>query len=301
MCESRSSSLPVATKVEKGSPLSAPIVVGTDGSDESARALDWAAAEATLRGRPLKIVHTVGSWPDEKAHVSRDEAAKSMTRAGSTLLTAALERVQERWPDLVTTTTLASGEPWKALSVQSEGAFELVLGSRGQGGFAGLLLGSTSLRMAEQSTIPVVVVREGAFDDGEILVGVDPVRDVGAILGYAFDAAEFHHARLRVVHAWQTLATFIEAGYTDAEQIETELRREVIAAYQPLRRRYREVDVVVEIVLEHPVAALSKASRTARLLVVGAHDWHWSSPQLGSVSHGVLHHTQCPVAIVPAC
>ncbi|GAA1836795.1 universal stress protein [Actinomadura chokoriensis] len=280
--------------------MSAPIVVGTDGSDESARALDWAAAEAAARERPLKIVHTVGSWSQEKARVSPDEAAESMTRAGGMVLTAALERVQDRWPGLVTTTTLANGEPWKALSVQSEEAFELVLGSRGQGGFAGLLLGSTSLRMAEHSTIPVVVVREDAFNDGEILVGIDPVRDAGEILDYAFEAAEFHHARLRVVHAWQTLATFIEAGYADAEQIEAELRKEVITAYQPLQHRYRGVDVVVEIVLEHPVAALSKASRTARLLVVGAHDWRWSSPQLGSVSHGVLHHAQCPVAIVPA-
>ncbi|GAA1876982.1 universal stress protein [Actinomadura bangladeshensis] len=281
--------------------MSAPIVAGTDGSDGSARALDWAAAEATLRERPLKIVHTVGGRPYEKAPVARDEAAASMARAGRMLLGAAVEHVQERWPGLATTTTLASGEPWRALSAQSEEAFELVLGSRGQGGFAGLALGSTSLRMAERSTIPVVIVREGAFDDGDILVGVDPVRDVGAILDYAFDAAESHHARLRVVHAWQTLATFIAAGYADAEQIEAELRKEVMAACRPLRRRHREVDVVVDIVLEHPVAALSKASRTARLLVVGAHDWRWSSPQLGSVSHGVLHHAQCPVAIVPAC
>ncbi|CNE91392.1 UspA domain-containing protein [Mycobacterium tuberculosis] len=280
--------------------MSAPIVIGTDGSDESARALEWAATEATLRRRPLKIVHAVASWPYEKARFSQGEAANSMTRAGRMVLTAALERVRERWPDLVATTTLASGEPWKALSEQSEKAFELVVGNRGQGGFTGLLLGSTSLRVAEHSAIPVVIVRGSAFDEGEILVGIDPVRDVGAILDYAFDTAEVHQARLRVVHGWQRLATFIEAGYADAEEIEAELKTEVVAAYQPLRSRYQGVDVVDEIVLEHPVAALSKASRTARLLVVGAHDWRWSSPQLGSVSHGVVHHAQCPVAIVPA-
>ncbi|MFA1542678.1 universal stress protein [Actinomadura monticuli] len=280
--------------------MSAPIVVGTDGSDASARALEWAAAEATLRKRPLEIVHSVASRPYERARVSQGEAAGAMTRAGRTVLTAALERVREKWPDLATTTTLASGEPWKALSTQSEKAFELVLGNRGQGGFAGMLLGSTSLRLAEHSAIPVVIVREGAPEEGEILVGIDPVRDVGAILDYAFDAAESRHARLRVVHAWQTLATFIEAGYADAEEIETELKKEVVAACRPLRRRYRGVDVVDEIVLDHPVAALSKASRRARLLVVGAHDWRWSSPRLGSVSHGVVHHAQCPVAIVSA-
>ncbi|MFA1547939.1 universal stress protein [Actinomadura chokoriensis] len=280
--------------------MPAPIVIGTDGSDESARALEWAAAEAALRERPLHIVHAIEGRPYTTRHFAQPETALRVTRAGRSVLAAARARVQERRPDLVTTTALVSGETSQALSAQSEEAFELVLGSRGQGGFADLLLGSTSLRMAERSTVPVVIVRGDAADGGEILMGIDPVRHAGAILDYAFDAAALHHARLRIVHAWQTLATFLEAGYSDAEHIEADLGQEVVAAYRPLQGRYPGVDVVDEIVLEHPVAALSKASRKARLLVVGAHDWHWTSPQLGSVTHGVMHHAQCPVAVVPA-
>ncbi|MEV4671419.1 MULTISPECIES: universal stress protein [Actinomadura] len=280
--------------------MSAPIAIGTDGSDESARALDWAAAEAALRERPLHIVHALQSWPSATAPIAQAEIAELITRAGRKILAAARERVRERWPNLATTTALVSGEAWRALGAQSEKAFELVLGSRGQGGFSGLPLGSTSLRMAELSTVPVVVVRGDAAGRGEILVGVDPVRDLGAVLGYAFDSAALHRVRLRIVHAWQTLATFLEAGYSDAEHVEAELRKEVLNACRPLRGRYPGVNVVEEIVLEHPVTALAKASREARLLVVGTHDWHWSSPQLGSVGHGVLHHAQCPVAVVPA-
>lgn len=277
-----------------------PIVVGTDGSDESARALEWAAAEAAMRERPLRIVHAVEIWPYKTPRFAQPETAEHMTRVGRMILVAARERVQERWPDLETTTVLVTEETPEALRAQSVKAFELVLGSRGRGGFAGLLLGSTSLRMAEHSTVPVVVVRGDTADGGEVLVGIDPVRDADMVLDYAFGAAALHRARLRVVHAWQTLATFVAAGYAaDAEQIEADLRTEVIAAYQPMRGRYPGVDVVDEIVLEHPVTALSKASRSARLLVVGAHDWRWSSPQLGSVCHGVLHHAQCPVAVVP--
>ncbi|WP_067453180.1 universal stress protein [Actinomadura macra] len=279
--------------------MSAPIVIGTDGSGESARALEWAAAEAALRERPLHIVHAIESRPYGRVHVAQPEGAEPITCAGRMVLAAARERVQERWPGLETTTALVNGEPRQALRAQSEKAFELVLGSRGRGGFADLLLGSTSLRMAECLAVPVVIVRGNATDGGEILVGIDPVRDAGAILDYAFDAAELHHARLRVIHAWRTLATYLEAGYADVEQIETDLRKAVLAAYQPLRRKYPQVDVVDEIDLEHPVTALSRPSRNARLLVVGAYDWRWTSPQLGSISHGVIHHAQCPVAVVP--
>ncbi|QKW37012.1 universal stress protein [Actinomadura sp. NAK00032] len=280
--------------------MSAPITIGTDGSGESTRALDWAAAEAALRERPLRIVHAVESWPYTTAHFAQAETADLVARAGRMLLAAARERVKEQWPSLTTTTALVSGETWQAVGAQSEKAFELVVGSRGQGGFADLRLGSTSLRMAELSTVPVVVVRGNAAGGGEILVGVDPVRDLGAVLDYAFDSAVLHRVRLRIVHAWQTLSTFLEAGYSDAEHVEAELRKEVLDAYRPLHGRYPGVNVVEDIVLEHPVTALAKASREARLLVVGAHDWHWSSPQLGSVGHGVLHHAQCPVAVVPA-
>ncbi|HEU5023530.1 MAG TPA: universal stress protein [Spirillospora sp.] len=280
--------------------MSAPIVIGTDGSDGSARALDWAAAEAVSRERPLRIVHAIESRPYMTPLSAQYETTEPMTRAGRTVLAAARERVQERWPDLETTTALVTGESWQALSAQSENAFEMVLGSRGQGDFADLQLGGTSLRVAERSTVPVVIVRGDAADGGEILVGIDPVRDAGAVLGYAFDVAVLHGARLRVVHAWQKLAIFIEAGYTGVEQIEADLRKAVIGACRPVQDGYPEVEVVDEIVLEHPVMALSRISQAARLLVVGARDWHWTSPQLGSVSHGVVHHAQCPVAVVPS-
>ncbi|MFD0532984.1 universal stress protein [Actinomadura luteofluorescens] len=121
------------------------------------------------------------------------------------------------------------------------------------------------------------------------------------VLDYAFEAAALHGARLRIVHAWQTFATLIEAGYAvDADQIEDDLRKEVVAAYQPVRRTHPGVEVADDIVLEHPVTALANASQSARLLVVGAHDRRWSAPQLGSTCHGVIHHARCPVAVVPA-
>ncbi|MFI0411748.1 universal stress protein [Actinomadura sp. 3N508] len=280
--------------------MTEPIVVGADGSDEAGRALDWAAGEAVLRDRPLHIVHAVEIRQYRAPVFVPPETPEYLNRAGHEILAAARERVQKRWPGLVTTTTLVTGEAPRALQEESEKGFELVLGSRGRGGFASLLLGSVSLRMAGHSAVPVVIVRGDATDHGEIVVGIDLIRDADAVLDYAFDAARVHGARLRVVHAWQTFATLVEAGYAfDYEQIELDLRNAVIAAYEPFRAKYPQVDVVDEIVLKHPVTALSTASRNARLLVVGAHDRRWNAPQLGSVCHGVIHHAPCPVAIVP--
>ncbi|TYK43614.1 universal stress protein [Actinomadura decatromicini] len=280
--------------------MSEPIVVGIDGSDEADRALRWAAAEAVLRERPLHIVHAVESWPYKAPVFVPPETPEYLAGAGRRALTAAKESVLERWPGLATTTELVVEEAPRVLRDQSEKAFEVVVGSRGRGGFAGLLLGSVSMRLAGHSAAPVVIVRGDAADRGEVVVGVDLAREAYAVLDYAFDAAAVRGARLRVVHAWQSFGTLVEAGLViDAEQIELDLRNQVMAAYGPLRAKYPRVDVVDEIVLEHPVTALSNASRHARLVVVGARDRRWNAPRLGSISHGVVHNGQCPVAVVP--
>lgn len=281
--------------------MSEPIVVGIDGSEESDRAVLWAAAEAVLRERPLHIVHALESWPYRAPLFMPAETTERMTRTGHRLLTATRERVQERWRHLEVTTALVSEEPSQALHAQSGQAFELVVGSRGRGGFASMLLGSTSLRVAARPTVPVVIVRGDTGDRGEIVVGIDLLRDVDTLLDYAFESAALRDARLRVVHAWQTFGTLIEAGYAiDGEQIELDLRGQVIETYKPLRAKYPRVDVVDEIIMEHPVTALSHASRNARLLVVGAHQRRWAAPQLGSIAHGVIHHARCPVAVIPS-
>ncbi|TDC64747.1 universal stress protein [Actinomadura sp. GC306] len=282
--------------------MSEPIVVGTDGSGESDRAVDWAAAEAALRERPLRIVHAVPGRSATALFAAAEKAGR-LARAGHAVVDAAGARVRDRWPDVETTTVVVEDETSDALRRHSEDAFELVLGRRGRGGFASLLLGSTSLRMASRSGVPVVIVRGGEAGGeagAEVVAGIDPRKETGAVLDYAFDAAARRGARLRVVHAWQMSTTLIDAGYT-AEDADPgpELRRQVAAACEPLQRRYPQVDAVGQVVLEHPVQALTGPSRTARLLVVGARERRWSSPRLGSTGHGVVHHAQCPVAVVP--
>ncbi|MCP9982674.1 universal stress protein [Actinomadura madurae] len=90
--------------------MSETIVVATDGSEASDRALDWAAADAVLRRRPLHIVHAVESWPYKAPLFAPPEIVEQTTQAGHGVLVAAVERVHERWPDLVATTALVAEE-----------------------------------------------------------------------------------------------------------------------------------------------------------------------------------------------
>src|SRR5690606_4542221 len=163
--------------------MSGAIVVGTDGSPEAERAVEWAAGEAVLRGRSLRSVHAVERWPFRVPLLAPSDGA---VEEGKAILEAARAAVRERWPDLGVTTALVEEETEKALREESKDAFALVLGRRGRGGFAGMPLGSTSRRMASESSVPVVIVRGEASEGGEVVVGVDLSWDSELVLEHAF-------------------------------------------------------------------------------------------------------------------
>ncbi|MEV3924186.1 universal stress protein [Actinomadura coerulea] len=281
--------------------MSAPIVVGTDGSAAADRAVDWAAGEAALRHRPLRIVHVAEIWPYQVRRFDPPDEAGRSSPAGHAVLLEAESRVLERRPDLRVTTALAVNATADALRDEADKAFELVLGHRGHGGFAGLRLGSVGLRMAGRTAVPLVIVRGGAPGGGEVVVGYDVAEAPGEALRYAFEAAAVRGARLRVVHAWRLSVDMAEAGYAiDEERLNDERRARVIEAYAPLHARYPLVDVANDVLVGHPVSELTRMSRTAALVVVGAHPHRWGLFRLGSVGHGVIHHAECPVAVVPA-
>jgi len=134
------------------------IVVGVDGSDNSIRALAWAAEEARLRHAELEVVHAAGygPWYDPDLLITQSEIDAWLT-AGAKVIEAALQQV----PGLdglrirrETPADLAA----RALIAASKGADLLVVGSRGHGGFTGLLLGSVSNACVHHAACPVVVV-----------------------------------------------------------------------------------------------------------------------------------------------
>jgi len=136
------------------------IVVGVDGSDCSLSALRWALEEARLRGAKIRAVHA-WSFPHvstyhEAAHAMEipfaDEAAAALDQAISEADVEGAGVELERM--------VVEGPPAAALVEAARDAALLVVGSRGLGGFAGLLLGSVSQQCAHHAACPLVIVRE---------------------------------------------------------------------------------------------------------------------------------------------
>lgn len=136
------------------------IVVGVDGSEESKQALRWAAEQAGYTGASLDVVSAwqipVGfGWP---AAFPEDYDPAADAKA---VLDAVITEVLGEKPDIEIRRIVEEGQAAAALLHLSKGARELVVGSRGRGGFAGMLLGSTSQQLVQHASCPVVVIRHG--------------------------------------------------------------------------------------------------------------------------------------------
>lgn len=153
---------PVAV-IRAGTPLvghqPARVVVGVDGSEVAQRALEWAAEEARVRGARLEVVHTwqipyAGGYPYALGAPDLDQLEQA-ARAG---LDRILDRFDESGLAQPAERIVTSGDPAAVLLDVGQGADLVVLGSRGVGGFKGLLLGSTAHHVVHHATCPVVVV-----------------------------------------------------------------------------------------------------------------------------------------------
>ncbi|MEW9533448.1 universal stress protein [Microbispora sp. NPDC049125] len=277
-----------------------PIIVGTDGSAAATAATEWAADDAARKGCPLRLVSVVDHWAYGIPKFPAG-AGDPLTVHAERALAAAEAAARGRRPEVPVSAEIVEGIPAKILRDKAGEAAEIVVGSRGLGGFAGVVVGSVSTHVAGHASCPVVVVRPGWRDaHGEIVVGVDYSPECEPAIAYAFEQARLRGCGVRAVYAWQlpvhTLAP--EISY-DVEELHETQRRAVSEKLAPWRRDEPGVPVREEVVFGHPVEALTEASERADLLVVGSHGrGALGSVMLGSVSRAVLHHAHCPVAVV---
>ena len=135
--------------------MAEPIIVGADGSVPSARAVAWAADEAARYRRDLRIVHAVENWAFDVPLTAAPGEVASLSRAGGEILASAERVARDRRPEVRVDVELAATGTVRALAERSKSAFELVVGHRGLGGFAGLVLGSVGLGAVRHSACPV--------------------------------------------------------------------------------------------------------------------------------------------------
>ncbi|WP_431934321.1 universal stress protein [Nonomuraea jabiensis] len=281
-----------------------PIIVGVDGSEPSLLAASWAGQEAAIRDAPLRIVHAAVHWAYSVPLVPQPPAwGAGAEAAAREILHQAAVHAQAGRPHLEVTTEIVDGAAPEALVNAAEGAQLIVVGQRGRGGFAELLLGSVSRYVATRAPCPAAVIRHPhASERGEILVGVTGHPDQEPVLDFAFREAALRSAALRAVHAWvyptaqgpgdmQPLVYDIEA----VGEEEALLLAEVIAGW---REKFPDVTLIQRVVHEHPATALIDASTDTDLVVIGAHGGARALLGLGGTAHAVLHHSRAPVIVV---
>ncbi|MEV0598905.1 universal stress protein [Streptomyces sp. NPDC050315] len=284
-----------------------PLVVGVDGSESSLQAVDWAVDEAARHGLPLRLIHASlwERYEGGRPSFSIDRPAEEIM--AEHIIASCAERARLRNPDVTVSGEVLPDDAVSALLQAGHEAFALVTGTRGRGEIAGLLLGSVSLTVAARAVCPVIVVRgseqnrQGAF--GRIVVGIgDPNGGAGAAR-FAVREAEVRGSALTAVRAWRSpahehpdhpLLADSPAMHDERASVRiTEALREAERDHPSVEVHRRPVEGSAHRVLLH-------ASADADLVVVGALRRHGHfGLQLGRVAHALLHHSECPVAVIP--
>ena len=282
-----------------------PVVAGTDGTDSSDAAVEWAAGEARRRCLPLRIVHACGGErPVTGLQVSTDRPAIARQVAEG-IVTKASTRARTVAPNIGITTDIVTGHAVPRLLEASEGAELLVLGDQGRGGFTGLLLGSVSQRIAPRARCPVVVVRGRADTaDGPIVAGVDDTPATDIALEQAFSAAAQFRCPIIVVRAYRPVVPLSPADVAPAamhtpEQDVAE-RNRLEERLAPWHARFPGVPTETVLTDESASRALIEVARRARLVVVGIRGHSPLAGALGSAGLQLLHHAVGPILITRA-
>jgi nucleotide-binding universal stress UspA family protein len=293
------------------------IVAGVDGSETAWHAALWAAREAQARNVPLTLVHALHLPNAATAPLEPSGYVGRRQQAGSEFVEALAVHVRERHPGVEIEPELSAFSPTHRLVELSAPDVWVVTGTRGHGGFTGMLLGSVSRALATHAQGPLVVVRGPGPEEAQgavvLGIGLDPA---DSAVEFAFEAARSYGTRLRAVRAWWPTAPDVGLGVPGSmpiglgvpsalylpelqitdEQAQTEAER----AIERVRSRFPDVAVEVAAIEGNAVPAVCEAAADARLVVVGAHRRRGPlAVGAGYVVEGLLAHAPVPVAVIP--
>ncbi|MCQ4205659.1 universal stress protein [Streptomyces longispororuber] len=288
--------------------MSLPLVVGVDGSEASLRAVDWAAEEAAMRGLELRLLHASLWEPYEGTGPNVPLNRPHGLDIAAQILQGAIARAAARHREVKIFAETLAEEPEPVLMRAALNATALVTGRRGRGPVQELLLGSVSLAVAAHAPCPVIVVRgseagRNAIHE-RILLGVGDADSSVSAIRFAFAEAATRHCVLDAVRAWRSP---VREPLHHPPQPGESACPDQLRAQELLADSLRGPARVHPDVRMRPVAVEGPARRilidrsaAADLLVVGTRRRHSHfGLQLGPVGHALLHHADCPVAIVP--
>jgi nucleotide-binding universal stress UspA family protein len=292
------------------------MLVGIDGSEGSRLALAWAVAEASRRGSAVDVLHVwhaplvvspVGvpgkPWDLTEYHVRAKRLLDEETEAAFAVL--GQPGRQAAGPPIITRER--EGAPAKVLLDAAEGAELLVVGSRGIGGFAGLLLGSVSQQCLHHAPCPVAVVPSTWTPDGGkglIVAGIDGSEPSMAALAWAAREAQLRGDQLLVVQTWHLPVPAGPYALQLDDHDEAELAQATIDIAHHARAQVVDpvldpARVEVRVLRGAAAPALIDAAHGADLLVVGSRGHGgFTSLLLGSVGQECAQHAPCPVVVV---
>lgn len=280
------------------------VVVGVDSSENAARAARWAAAEAVSRGVPLAVAHAINLPAGASLPLEPPEYAERCREDGRKLLQLITDSLHRDFPKLQIDTELSDYSAARTLTSMSLESALVVAGTRGHGGFTGMLLGSVSHKLAAHTHSPLVVVRGDQPEAvlNEVVLGVEP-RQPDAAIRYAFAAAQRYGAVLHAVRVWLPQAGYsglMGTYFGDFTEFRNEERRDIEQLLSPFRSSFPDVKIEITVARGNQVPILIEAARDTRLLVVGAHRRRGPlAVGAGYTVDGLLAHSPTPVAVVP--
>ncbi|MEU2908333.1 universal stress protein [Streptomyces massasporeus] len=313
------------------------IVVGVDGTAEALAAAHWAAHEAQRRGTGLSVVHVWHPHPHPPPYLPLDSTerawAERLLREAVRSVRAAHPglRITDRLVcEATVATLLAAAADADLLVLGSRGIGAL-------GGFLMGSVSQRVVGRSTRPVVLVRAGRSAADEhlpatDGvapeeipetpyrQVVLGLQTDRPCDELIEFAFDAARRRDTGLRVVHAFRTplrpapvpsvplasapLGSAAPEGPPPAPRARAQALADeehtVTAALRPWREKYPAVSVTATVTEGRAAVVLVRAAQDAGLLVVGRRGTdHRAGTPLGAVTHAVLHHAGCPVAVVP--
>jgi nucleotide-binding universal stress UspA family protein len=281
------------------------VVVGVDGSPGAAHAVDWAAAEAHVRGARLELLYAEVPTPPVVG-MEPGPGVPLATEAVPRFLDESRQRVAAAWPDLELAMLPTVGGPASTLIERSADAELVVVGAHGRSMLSRLLLGSVSHHVATHAHCPAVVVRGTTRPaSAPVAVGIDDSVTARLALEVAFGEAALRGVPLVVFHAWQDLPATGYGVWAPPPDLTEELRGEaerlIADALAGWPEKYPEVEVHTRVEHNHPVTAAVVESEQAQLVVLGAHGrGHFAGMDFGSVPSAAVRECRCPVMVVRA-